>query len=727
MQTINVGAKRLGDESKIKQRIDGFDRTNFNLNRKWRSTMNVGTLVPCYKAIMTAGTTVKLDEKTDVKTLPTVGPLFGSFKLQTDYFFVPLRLYISSLHNNQLGIGLNMDKVKLPKLSVENIDTLASRTYMKNIPGMGQSWARDRNIRKLGVNPSNVLHYLGYKGGLKKLDAVEQPNEYQWNKINAVPLLGMYDTFKNYYSNKQEEYCYITTSVFQIMGYYATDDEFNVLTAFNNYGYVDTKDIPFKEEYRITKGGKLELRIIKDPLFTPTKEKVQENLQTILERVYIDLNAGYAIGSTTGSETVQYNNVDLWTLLNTMHTGLEIEDIVSDVHSIESPNQTLYQLPEIEQWCIKIMLNDSIGTQSQPYISRLAWRNNVTQMPIKLSVFDEIRESLLTKPFNQEYQFNYNATKDSDKLIGRLGKLQNFTSPLEGLMVKTYQSDLLNNWMNTEWLDGENGINAVTAVDTSSGSFDINSLIVARKTFEMLTRITMSDGDYAGWQTAVYDHKGKWNIERPLYIGGFSEEIVFQEVVSNSAAENEPLGTLAGRGLNINKKGSEIYYKADEAGYLIGLTSITPRLDYSDGNEFDLSLDSIDDLHKPSLDGISFQDLNTKQAAWWDGNIQEVYSFGKQVAWQNYMTDINQVHGEFALNGEYDWMVLQRKYQMNIEDTETFGVYKPTIKDRTTYINPNDWNGIFADERDDGQNFWIQKAQYVDMRRVMAGKQIPNL
>ena len=55
--------------------------------------------------------------------------------------------------------------------------------------------------------------------------------------------------------------------------------------------------------------------------------------------------------------------------------------------------------------------------------------------------------------------------------------------------------------MNTEWLDGENGINAVTAVDTSSGSFDINSLIVARKTFDMLNRIAMSDGDYRGYQS----------------------------------------------------------------------------------------------------------------------------------------------------------------------------------------------------------------------------------
>ena len=39
-QEINVGAKRLGDESKIKQRVHGFDRANFDLSRKFRPTIS---------------------------------------------------------------------------------------------------------------------------------------------------------------------------------------------------------------------------------------------------------------------------------------------------------------------------------------------------------------------------------------------------------------------------------------------------------------------------------------------------------------------------------------------------------------------------------------------------------------------------------------------------------------------------------------------------------------
>ena len=42
--------------------------------------------------------------------------------------------------------------------------------------------------------------------------------------------------------------------------------------------------------------------------------------------------------------------------------------------------------------------------------------------------------------------------------------------------------------------------------------------------------------------------------ETPVFEGGTSQEIVFQEVISNSATEQEPLGTLAGRGITTNRQ-----------------------------------------------------------------------------------------------------------------------------------------------------------------------------
>ena len=39
-----------------------------------------------------------------------------------------------------------------------------------------------------------------------------------------------------------------------------------------------------------------------------------------------------------------------------------------------------------------------------------------------------------------------------------------YYTPEWGLVVKTYQSDICQNWINTEWIDGDDGINKITAV-----------------------------------------------------------------------------------------------------------------------------------------------------------------------------------------------------------------------------------------------------------------------
>ena len=229
----------------------------------------------------------------------------------------------------------------------------------------------------------------------------------------------------------------------------------------------------------------------------------------------------------------------------------------------------------------------------------------------------------------------------------------------EGLGIKTYQSDLFNNWISTEWIDGSNGINEVTAVSTAGDEFTIDSLNLANKVYNMLNRIAISGGSYDDWLDAVYTHERAKSCENPIYHGSLIKELGFEEVVSQADVttdENgkQPLGTLAGRGrLTGKNKGGKIKIKVDEPSYIIGLVSLTPRIDYSQGNKWDTNLKTMNDLHKPALDAIGYQDLITDQMAWFDtevdanGNI--TYSTaGKQPAWINYMTNVNQTRGTFA-------------------------------------------------------------------------------
>ena len=166
------------------------------------------------------------------------------------------------------------------------------------------------------------------------------------------------------------------------------------------------------------------------------------------------------------------------------------------------------------------------------------------------------------------------------------------------------------------------------AIDTSGGYFNIDTLNLANKVYNMLNRIAMSDGTYESYLEATYGEKMTRRMENPMYIGGLSKELAFQEVISNASSNTgmnkEPLGSLAGRGVMTNKhKGGYIDVRITEPSYLLGIFSLTPRVDYSQGNDFDVRLMTMNDFHKPGLDQIGFQDLITEQMMWQDTDTYE--------------------------------------------------------------------------------------------------------
>lgn len=299
---------------------------------------------------------------------------------------------------------------------------------------------------------------------------------------------------------------------------------------------------------------------------------------------------------------------------------------------------------------------------------------------------------------------------------------------MQGLALKTYQSDLYNNWLNDEWISGSNGIAEITAVDVSGGLLKLDTLNLQQKVYNMLSRIALSGGTYYDWLEAAYGQKAMNMAETPVYQGGLSKEIVFNEIISNAESGENPLGTLAGKGVQTDKhKGGYITVKADEHSYVMGIVSITPRIDYSQGNAWHMeNLITMDDFHKPNLDQIGYQDLITDQMAAWDtkiegkeGNQKRTFSAGKLPAWMNYMTNVNKCFGNFADENNEMFMTLNRRYEA---DRET-----GRIKDLTTYIDPEKYNYIFAQVDRSAQNFWIQIDVAISARRKVSARQIPNL
>ena len=178
----SIGKNTLGGGNSMKVDLKTYNRSTHNLSYAWRSSMGVGTLVPCLKLIGLPGDTFDIDIDTKVLTHPTVGPLFGSYKLQIDIFTAPMRLYNAMLHNNALNVGLDMSKVKLPKLE-------------QKVPNQ-----KIQDSTHLTYSSSSIIAYLG-----RRCMPDNSTNIYM---DNAIPWLAYLDIFKNYYANKQEEWYY---------------------------------------------------------------------------------------------------------------------------------------------------------------------------------------------------------------------------------------------------------------------------------------------------------------------------------------------------------------------------------------------------------------------------------------------------------------------------------------------------------------------------------------
>ena len=141
-------------------------------------------LVPFCKILCQKGDIIDLNLINKTLSQPTLGPLFGTFKLQHFLFFGGFRLYNSWLHNNRTGIGMKMSDIKLPMMvantkgtdieAMTNISTSALYKYL--------GWSKSKRTGKGATN------------GVSK---------------NGVPLLLYLDIFKNFFANTQEKNFYM--------------------------------------------------------------------------------------------------------------------------------------------------------------------------------------------------------------------------------------------------------------------------------------------------------------------------------------------------------------------------------------------------------------------------------------------------------------------------------------------------------------------------------------
>lgn len=653
-----LGKNTLGDNNKMKVAMRDYDMSTHDISTVFRSSVGVGMLVPFCKILCQKGDIIDLNLINKTLSQPTLGPLFGSFKLQHFMFFGGFRLYNSWLHNNRTGIGMKMSDIKLPMM--------LAKTYGTPTEG------------KTNISASALYKYLGWSKSRRKGTSATQGVEK-----NGTPLLLYLDIFKNFFANTQEKKFYMLKGAGEVT--LDIQDTYN--NSFNG-NYTIGRN---QETVQITNTTNIHTNLMNinyERFWDSIRVKVLNSKGTVVSKSLAQITTNAL------TDTITLNNIDA------------------------DPFATI--------------LLFSTTVETAKFI-----KTQIGQYDLKL--LDQIRDVILHKKGNEKlllYGENLNTNNGgSTELQTMFGDLvTSQTNKLGGMLLKTYDSDIFNNWVQTDWIDGTGGITEITSIDITAndGKLTMDALNLQQKVYNMLNRIAVSGGTYRDWLETVYT-AGKYldRPETPVFIGGMTQYIEFDEVISKSATEttygSQPLGDIVaiGRGGKPLNNG-HIHYQCEEPGYIMGLIAITPMIDYSQGNDFDLNLQTIDDLHKPALDGIGYQDLIQEQmvgeTSTYNGgssisNLKHLAA-NKTVAWIDYMTNYNRTYGDFAAGEALDFMVLNRRYEVGSDNT---------IKDLTTYVDPQKYIEIFADTSIDSQNFWVQTVVQATRRGNYSAKQIPFL
>lgn len=696
-----LGGVRLGAGGKMVNHVRGFGMSTHDLGKTVRTSGTTGTLMPIFCEITKEGDVWEMDLNTLVRSHPTIGPVFGTYKVQVDVFTADVRLYHKLLHNNTVRLGMTMEDVKLPQ----------TRILTQN------PCYEYGDLNQQQIAPDSLLNYAGIKGigTMEELwDGSEQGRDYVVTNFFGMWHLMYWDIYKEYYSNKQEEIGYVITPEFETGK--AVVDYFNVLN--ENGVIVERVENEVTEQKRVDvlKGYSIEAygNFLGNRILTVLKPS---GSNTILE----DLGDWESVIVDEKGLKIQFNNF-----------GSESTYISSGAATTNQPRQIIKN---------RIDSNPEWGGSGEKTVTKGI---RLEEFPLKN--IDDVRMKIFAKDagtplligFNEKgqyahdvYEMPYYATtgiSNRDPETGQATRQsENYSKyTMSGLGVKTYQSDRFNNWLNKTWVDN---INSKSSVAINEGSFTMDALAMANKIWRLENDIQMLGGTYHDWLSAISGRKSTGATEMPVYRGGLSAMMVFDEVVSSSSTTGgdgriQPLGTLGGRGSQRSEKGGKIRVQIDEPGMIMVIVSLTPHIDYYQGNKWWTRLKTMDDWHKPQLDAIGYQNLLTEEMAAFDTKIstnhesRTTFSAGKQTSWVQYQTNQNEVHGNFARANNEEYMVLTRRYEADENGR---------ISDLTTYIDPTKFNYPFAYQELDSQPFWIQVSIDANVRRIMAANQMPNI
>lgn len=294
--------------------------------------------------------------------------------------------------------------------------------------------------------------------------------------------------------------------------------------------------------------------------------------------------------------------------------------------------------------------------------------------------------------------------------------------------------------------------NYKSTVDTSSGSFSIETLRMQNKLQQLIDILDLTGGRFSDWVRALWSVDIKGDVDKPIYIGSVSQTISTTDVISPSTTEGSVAGSQTGfaaGGLSSRK----ITFNSDIYGTIMCVFTYTPIVSYSNLFKREDLKTTFQGVYNPRMAQLGYQDVPQKvlsaetptvmysiedagqvMPALWKGTADSKVNLpipthpydegdyldnlvGKQVAWAEYMSDIDETRGIFALNESLEYWALNRDYFYKVvQKVPEFGgeyldevlynvIHQSNYFDSATWVDPAQWQNLFADVEPNAQNF----------------------
>lgn len=307
------------------------------------------------------------------------------------------------------------------------------------------------------------------------------------------------------------------------------------------------------------------------------------------------------------------------------------------------------------------------------------------------------------------------------------------------------------------------------------GSFTIDNLRFGNKWSKMLNLSLFSGGRFDDWQRAQWSVKPNNTLRVPQFVGSFTQDIAFEEIVSTSGSQTgvsdngEGLGAVAGR-VDRYDNSANHYFESDTYGCIMIIATIIPRLGYSNNLDPHVVKTDLSDWFLPAFDRMGFQsipqkfvsmlpdvkptgDTSTTSYFGHDPSVYEV-SVGSQPAWLEYMSRVDSVRGQFAIDtGILDYWAIQHDFRQYIMsevgpsdpfpafDTPLNALAQTYLDNRTligatrivnkfnftSYGNPAIVNHLFPEQSRTAENFYLQCYANVQVNIAKSKELLPNL